>query len=67
MRIQEAERGFLVAMVGQQGFADAHADRQQHEVVVCDVVLRQVAGRIHHDPDTQLAPSGVAPHQSRPE
>ncbi|KAG1400386.1 hypothetical protein G6F59_013181 [Rhizopus arrhizus] len=46
VRVQEAQRGLLIAMIGQHGFADPYGDRQQHDVVRGNEVLRQVAGRV---------------------
>lgn len=51
VRVQEAQRGLLIAVIGQHGFADADGDRQQHDVVLGNEVLRQVAGRVDDDSD----------------
>jgi hypothetical protein len=51
VRVQEAQGGLLIAMIGQHGFADAYGDRQQHDVVLGNEVLRQVAGRVDDDSD----------------
>ena len=65
VRVQEAQGGFLVAMVGQHGVADAHGDGQDHDVVLLDEVLRQVAGRIHHYSYAHEAPPGMHRDQAR--
>ena len=59
VRVQEAQGGFLVAMVGQHGIADAHGDGQHHDVVLLDEILRQVAGRIDHYSYAHEAPPGM--------
>ncbi len=55
VRVQELQRGLLVALVGQDRLADAHRDRQQHDAMALDEVGRQVAGRIDDDPDAHHA------------
>ncbi|KEZ99132.1 hypothetical protein A11M_0102570 [Xanthomonas vasicola pv. vasculorum NCPPB 895] len=57
MRLQKAQRGFFVAVIGQHGLADAHADRQHNDIITLDEVLRQVARTVHYDPDTHRHPS----------
>jgi len=51
VRVQEAQRGLLVAVVGQHGLADAYRDRQDHDVVLFEVFQRQVARRIDDYPN----------------
>lgn len=56
MRVQEAQRGLFIAVIGQHCFADAYADRQHDDVVALDEVLRQIAGTVHHDSDAHRRP-----------
>lgn len=56
MRLQKAQRRFLIAVIGQYRFADTYADRQYDDVVALNEVLRQIAGTVHHDSDAHRRP-----------
>ena len=62
VRMQEAQRGLLVAMVGQHGFADAHRDGQDDDVVPFQILQRQIARRVNDYPNAHLSPSRHPSH-----
>ena len=54
---EEVEGRVLVAHVGEHRIADLHGHRQDGDRLVRDEARRYVTSRIHHDPDTHVAPT----------
>src|SRR5690606_34157868 len=55
VRVQELQGRLFVAHVGQRILADVHGNGQEGDVVLPQVIARQVAGRVDDESDTHGA------------